>query len=652
VQRQHDRELGMYRPITRRDFLNGSAIAIGAAIIPSRVLAIFHQQVEPEESHDYYPPALTGLRGSHSGSFEAAHMTRDGVFLEEAPQSVNTGETYDLVVVGGGISGLAAAHYFRNTAGLNSRILVIENHDDFGGHAKRNEFSTSGRILLGFGGSSSIRSPAPYSSTAKKLIEELGIDVPSYSKHVDTDLYQSLGLIPKIFFDKETFGVDKLVIDPEPFGHNEDDGRSVGDSNAWKTFATDAPLSDKAKSDLVRLNRDKKDHFPGLGSEEKKARLARISYGQFLSGVVGVNKEVIHLYQARTHPLYGLGIDAVSAQDAWGLGYPGFAGMNLDPSPGRGMYRDAIRSKEAEKYFFHFPDGNATIARLLIQKLIPNSIPGHSPAETVTGRADYAALDVASHPVRIRLNSTAVRVKHVGDPRNAREVEVVYARRGKVYTVRAKNCILACWNAMIPYICDELPDRQKEALAYAANVPLLYTNVVLRDWKSFYKLGTNSIYAPGGYHTYLNLDFPVSIGGYQCPRKPGESIVVHMSKAPCRPGLPAREQHRYGRMELMATSFEGMERNIREQMARTLGPGGFDPARDIVAITANRWPHGSAYQYNSLWDTFWLEGTETPCEIARKPFGRLAIANSDAAAYARTDAAIDQAYRAVQEITR
>ena len=203
---------------------------------------------------------------------------------------------------------------------------------------------------------------------------------------------------------------------------------------------------------------------------------------------------------------------------------------------------------------------------------------------------------------------------------------------------------------VIPYICEELPQKQKDALASAQKVPLLYTNVALRNWTSFQKLKTNAVYAPGCYHTRVALDLAVSIGGYECARKPEEPIVVHMMKTPCQPGQPAREQHTAGRIELYNTTFETMERKIRDQLARTLGAGGFDPARDIAAITVNRWPHGYAYEYNSLWDSFWLEGGETPCEVARKPFGRIAIANADAGAYAYTDEAINQAWRAVGEL--
>ena len=555
-------------------------------------------------------------------------------------------------MVGGGISGLSSAYYFQRAAGGKAKILILENHDDFGGHAKRNEFTAGSRQMLGYGGTFSIESPAPYSAVAKDLINDLGIDVSSYQKYAHQDIYRSQGLTPHIFFDKETFGKDQLVIDPSPLGGSETGDLSVNAEDPWKKFQAEAPLSEKAKQDVVRLHQETKDYMPGLTSAEKKGRLARMSCAKYLTDMVGVSDEVIKLYQAVPHPLFGIGLDAMSAQDAWGLGFPGFAGLKLDPGPGPGQNRDAIRSEEAEKYFFHFPDGNASIARLLVRKLIPEAIPGSTAQDVVTARANYAKLDDRRSPVKIRLNSPVVRVRHQGDAATAKGVEVAYVRGGKVHTVRGKNCVLACWHVVIPYLCEELPEKQKDALSSAAKVPLLYTNVALNNWTSFKKLGVNYTYAPGSYHTNMTLDLPVSIGDYHCSQKPEDPIVVHMSKTPNKPGLPARDQHLMGRVQLFSTQFSTIERSIRDQMARTLGPGGFDPARDIAAITVNRWPHGYAYEYNSLWDKFWLEGGETPCEVARKPYGRISIANADAAAYAYTDAAIDQAYRAVQELVK
>jgi spermidine dehydrogenase len=640
----------MHRKITRRDFINGVAVTAGAAVMPWHLLA--QEGKDPTKSPAFYPPALTGMRGSHPGSFDAAHALRDGTFWDSAGKPEDSGEVYDLIIVGGGISGLSAAHFYRKAVGSKARILILDNHDDFGGHAKRNEFRINHAFRLGFGGTFSIESPAPYSAVAKGVIEELGIDVSAFPKYFQKNLYHSQGLRPKIFFDKETFGADKLVVHFSPRGGGESEDSTAESPRLLKQFLAEAPIKDQAKHDLQSLYTDPKDYYPGLTSDEKKARLARISYARYLQEIAGVHEDIVKLYQTSPHGLFGVGIDAVAAQDAWGLGLPGFDGLKLDPTPGIGMNRDAIPNDEAEKYFFHFPDGNASITRLLVRKLIPDAIPGTSSPDVVLAKANYAKLDAPSSLLRIRLKSTAVKVKHVGDPSSAKEVEVTYARAGKVYTAKAKNVIVACWHVMIPYICDEIPDPQKEALASAQKVPLLYTNVALRNWTCFQKVGANSVYSPGMYHSSLNLDLPVSIGGYKCAQTPDEPIVVHMMKAACHPGLPARQQHSFGRIELYSTSFETMERNIRDQLARTLSPGGFDPARDIAAITVNRWPHGYAYEYNSLFDSFWLEGWETPCEVARKPFGRIAIANADAGAYAYTDEAINQAHRAVAEITK
>jgi spermidine dehydrogenase len=633
-----DRDLGMKRRITRRDFLNGAAVTVGAALMPWDIAGA--SEVERQNDPGYYPPALTGLRGSHAGSFDAAHALRDGTFWNTAGTPQDTGETYDLIVVGGGISGLSAAYFYRKYAGANARILILENHDDFGGHAKRNEFRIGDRTLIGYGGTYSIESPEAYSAVAKGLIEELGIPVSSFPKYLDRASFSAFGRVPKIFFDKEIFGVDRLVDDPCPFPGGETYDLAIAAPDAWEHFLAEAPIAEQARKDVSRLCRDKKDYLPGLNQKQKEDRLARMSYVQFLSELVGVHPDVIRLYQSLSQPLFGYGLDAVPAIDAYEAGYPGFRGMFGEPED---LHWERVQ-------FFHFPDGNASIARLLVRKLIPNAVPGNSATDIVSARANYAKLDQEGAPVRLRLNSTVVRVKHTGDPLHAKEVEIAYARDGKIYSAKAKHCVLACWNMMIPYLCDEVPERQKTALAYGVKVPLVYTNVLLRDGKSFEKLGANSVYAPGGYHTWINLDLPVSMGEYRCPRTPEEPVVVHMSKALCRAGFPPRDQHRLGRIELYSTTFETMERNIREQLSRVLGPGGFDPARDIAAITVNRWPHGYAYEYNSLFDPFVLEGGETPCEIARKPFGRVAIANSDAGAHAFTNGAIDEAWRAVGEL--
>jgi spermidine dehydrogenase len=410
------------------------------------------------------------------------------------------------------------------------------------------------------------------------------------------------------------------------------------------------PLPEEVRRSVLRLETTQEDFFAGLSSAEKKDRLSRISYKKYLLDVIKLDPRVLPLYQKRTHGLFGVGIDAVPALDCWVLFMPGFDGLKLEPGPHPRMgYTPRGYASRKEPYSFHFPDGNASIARMLVRKLIPASTPGTTVEDIVTAKVDYSQLDHSQSQVRLRLGSIVVSAKHGGEQSSAKEANVTYLRDGKLFTTRGKHVVMACWNMMIPYLCPELPEQQKEALHYGVKIPLVYTSVAIRNWKSFKKLGVSRISTPGMYHHEMNLEIPVNIGDYQAPKTPDEPVIVRMERTPAFPGLPERDQHRAGRGDLLSTTFETFERSIRDQLARVLSSGGFDAAHDIAGITVNRWPHGYAYEYNYLFDPEWPVG-ERPCDIARKPFGRIAIANSDAAAAAYTDTAIDQAHRAVQEL--
>jgi spermidine dehydrogenase len=642
-----DRELGMDRAIPRRDFLNGAAMTIGAAMVPAALQTVDSKADEAQNHSGYNPPVTTGLRGSHPGSFEIAHSLRDGKFWKAAATSIAVPEKYDLVIVGGGISGLAAAHFYRERAGASAKILILENHDDFGGHARRNEFHLGGKLQLLNGGTMLIDSPTPYSPEAAGLLKKLGVDAAALDKKcTDHGLYKSLGLGTGVFFDRETFGADRLVKSAQGEEVESGDAQSIAH---WERFLSQAPLSDSVRRDILYLETQKIDYLPGLTSAEKKDRLSRISYKDFLLQIAKVDPGVVTFYQPRTNFEWGVGIDAESALDCWALGLPGFQGMQLEPGGAPRMSYSAAGYANGGSDRFHFPDGNASIARLLVRALIPRAIPGHSAEDIVTAPVHYDRLDADGAPIRIRLNSTVVRVREVGEPSSAREVEITYATGKQVYSVGAGACVLACWNMAIPYLCPDLPEKQKEALHYLVKVPLVYTSVGLRNWTAFQKLGVSNIHAPGAYWNSVSLNWPVNIGDYRSPRSPEEPTLLFLSRTPCKPGLPAREQHKAGRMELLITPFEIFELKVRDQLSRTLAAGGFDPARDIEAITVNRWPHGYGYEYNPLFDPEWPTG-QAPHILGRKRFGRIAIANTDSGATAYTDVAIDQACRAVNEL--
>lgn len=642
-----DKELGMDRKIDRRDFLNGVSIGVTAAMLGPAMMANAQEPdyIPRQDRQGYYPPELMGIRGDHTGSFEASHTVRDGRFIN----GKDTGEEYDLVVVGGGISGLAAAWFYRQSAGEGAKILVIDNHDDFGGHAKRNEYTFEGRKIIVNGGTLNIEQPTNYSTVAMGLLRELGIDTEEYHEKTDEMIryYRNNGYERATYFDQETFGIDGL--------YNRPDGME------WSEFIEKIPLAEIAKRDLIRLHEEKVTAagFEGLSDDQKKEKLALISYNDYLTEYLGLDPSVLPFFQARTHFRYYMGPEQVPALYIWQQGgFPGFDNLELRPS-GKispihhigGSHHG--REHEHRERSIYFPDGNATITRMIVRHLVPEAIPGETLDDLFTASTDYSKLDRPENATRIRLNSPVINVQHNGEIDSAKNVDITYIREDGPSTVKAKNCILACWHMVIPYLCRDFSAEQRGAMKYGIKAPRVYTNVLLRNGKAFEKLKTYSIHAPGEFHTSTSLHPPHTVGDYKAPIKPDEPVVVKMHRAPCKPGAERTTQLKSGRTELFNMSFETFERNIREQLSRMLTGTGFDAARDILGITVNRWPHGNAYIYNTLSEPMhwcFYPTDDRPCVIASKKLGRISIANSDAGANPFTDVAIDEAHRAVGEV--
>jgi len=617
--------------ITRRDFLNGIAIGTGTTLLaPAELFA----QAPPGGPSDYYPPILTGMRGNHPGSFEVSHtLAWSGV---KPAEHRKLDEHYDMVIVGAGVSGLAAARFYQKRMGPDAKILLLDNHDDFGGHAKRNEFHHNGQMLLGIGGSVNLDSPGDYSMIAKGLLDDLGINLEAMAANMSEDVMLSST-------------ADSMLALPGPDGHVKVRGQwiklmlGIGDyESAIRGLHLPASEQDK----LIELISGEVDYLEDLSLGEKSAYIESVSYAEFLTERVGLSKETISIFYPFPKLMAGPAASRISVLEAFYMGNPGIQGMGWLGE----LAAQLLEGLMAGYQSLYFPDGNASVARLLVHKLIPAVAPDTQGFDDIaTSRFDYSALDLKQHPVRLRLNSTVVGVRETEDD----TVTVDYVRDGDAVRVTGDHCVLACYNGAIPYICPQLPESQKEALRYGVKVPLVMTNVLVENGHAFSKLGVGQVTCPDDPYVVVTVPPPTTTGGHQPPRGPDDPMVIYMLGVPSidpADGETTREILLRSRHKVYATPFETYEQEIRDQLQGLLGEHGFNHETDIKAITVNRWPHGYSYEYLSLDDPQWEEG-QAPHEIGRAQFGRISIANSDSEARAYLDAAIDAGWRAVAEQT-
>ena len=635
--------------ITRRDLLNGMAIGVGGLVfnayggesVPQAEATL--NQLTLGNSKPYYPPTLTGLRGSHKGSFEVAHALAWRGEKPDQYESLN--QHYDLVIVGAGMSGLAAAWYYRQKMGAGARILLLDNHDDFGGHAKRNEFHYKGRMVLGLGGAQNLESPSNYSEAAASLMKGIGID--------DEAIIKMDANTPDNFAMGGKFHADVGMTIPTEDGHLTLGGHWLkflhGRGN-YMSAVRSLPFATDEQDRLIAFFGGERDYLEDLSLTEKYEYVNTVSYNRFLIDQVGLTEQSAQMIGVHLRILNGPSGWNHTVFEAIASGAPGLRAMgwvaNLADSIGA-----VLVDNFSEAYMF--PDGNASVARLLVQNLIPGVAPNMKGFEdVVSAQFNYGALDSTSNktqPTRIRLNSTVVGVRETGDDR----VEVDYVQKGIASSVTTERCILACYNGLIPHLCPEMSDKQKAGLRYGVKIPFVYANVLLENGRAFSKLGVTFTQCPYDPFQWISAAPTMTIGGYEPPRNADDPMAVLMMSTPT-PATEeegsARDLFRMGRHKIYSTTFEQYEQDIREQLQALLGKHGFNHETDIQAITVNRIPHGYAYWYMGLDDPEWEEG-QAPHEIGRAKFGRISIANSDSEATPLMDAAFDAAFRAVEEQT-
>ena len=617
--------------ISRRDFLDGVALAAGGMALSPLISSAKSGQAS---SHAGYPPALTGMRGNHPGSYEVAHaLARYG----QRPADFKPIDTiYDLVVVGGGISGLTAAYLFKKRAGPDAKILILDNHDDFGGHAKRNEFSADGRTLLGVGGSLNLEQGA-MGEAALALLEEIGVDFAGLRQAIDSEYLISDPLSEQgLYLNATDFGADRSINGPWNLTW-----AGVGEFSA-AIRSLQLPAADEAG--LIALIDAQTDFLEDIPDEEREQFLHETGYATFLSERVGMSNIGIKITEPWIKALFGVSAKSVSIYEALKAGAPG--ATSVTPAA-----PDTAEAEEVDPDLYRypiFPDGNASVARLLVSRLIPSAVSGDAAESIVTRVVDYGRLDREGASVRLRLNSTAVNVKNRDDGL----VDVAYVVDGKNRLVRCRSSVLAGYAGMVPSLCPDLPVEQRENLAYGVKVPFICTNVLLRSGAAIRKQGVSGYQCPGAFYSLVASAPPVSLGAYQAPTGEDDPIVVWMISAPApeaTDGETARDLCRQGRHRLLSMSFNDIETETLNQLTGMFGSSGFDARTDVEAITVNRWAHGYAYEDMDLHDPKWPPG-EAPHELARAPIGRISIANSDTEAHAYVQSAIDAAIRAVNEI--
>jgi spermidine dehydrogenase len=626
----HDRALGVDQRITRRDFLNSTLIASGAllSLTPAELLAQAAAQGDGWTGYggvgDY-----ANSNGNTLAVLTEGHAIRDRAYETLPPDTIDTGETYDCVVVGGGISGLAAALFFTRRARAGMTCLVLDNHPVFGGEAKRNEFDVDGQRLIAHQGSAFYFVPYPYSFIGR-FYESIGLKQPRLA-------YQTWGgRGPELAASNTPYGSPGMDRGQYGFFY----GRSF--AQAPGTWVIDplrrelegAPLTPEQKTEVLRVLRASQSPVvqprPQYDGDPLARQLDTMTLEDHLMARYGVSRETVRTYLSDEGSGFGLGPDALSA-------FCAYAPDMLHPLP----------AEEPEQMF---PDGNGTFARLIVKTLLPDSISGAATLEDVCrGSIDFAALDRAGSPVRIRLGSTAVWARHDAAPAASEIVTIVYTRGGTLYRVRARSVVMAGGSWTTRHIVRDLADAQRDAYAQFYRSPAMMANVAVRNWRFLQKLGITGARWFEGFGSYFQVRRVASCGTEPPTMDPDRPIVINLKVIYPSPGLPTEEQGRRGRAVMLSTSFAEYERQIRQQFDDMFARAGFDHKRDIAGIVLNRWGH--AYLSPQPGWYYGANGKPAPREVLRaRPLGRIAFANTDLSGNMDHRSSILEADRAVGQL--
>lgn len=618
-----DDRLGMHEPISRRDFLNGTLFA-SAGLVLGRHAPVF-DFIAPADAWDGYGGVGDYAR-AHGDGYEvmsAAHRMRDGAFEGAMARAIDTGERYDLVCVGGGISGLAAAVFFQKQRG--GRCLVLDNHAIFGGEAKRNEFRVDGQTLVAHQGS------------AIFLVPERGGYTDAF--------YDLIGMDRRVFAYQTWRGpAPEMPLAHSPYDTPTNYGFYFGPlfgqrpgvwvMDPWGRQLDGAPLPDAVKADLLRWRSvDTAGPRPTTEGDAVSRQLDGITLEEHLMARHQISRETVRTFLSPVEGGgYGLGPDVLSA-------YCNYAIETQFPGDGDDAQGDQM-----------FPDGNTGFARLMVKTLIPDAFAGPRSVDAVwQNRVRFGALDRAGQATRIRLNATVIRVAHAGDPAHAPHVVITYVRGNRLFTVQARAVVMAGGSWTTKHIVGDLPDGHRAAYAQFYRSPCLMANIAVRHWRFLYRMGMSGCRWFEGLGNYLSVRKQATVGGMAPSFGPDSSTVLTIKVLFAQPGLPIGEQGSRGRAQLLGTSFAQYERAFREQLGDMFAPGGFDPRKDIAGLILNRWGH--AYVNPQPGFFFGTGGQPAPRDVLReRPHGRIAFANTDLAGAMDHRNSIREAERAVNQL--